>query len=152
MCFPDGNAGSVEMLFQVIYRVSTVMKYGSGQRGIGLAFGKDSGEMVGFAGPPGSDHRDVRGARNGFGQRAVEARLHAISIHRSEQDLARPQFFSARSPLDGVDAFIVAASARVNMPFAGALTPRVDRQHDGLRAEFPAQFGNQFGPPYRRRC
>jgi hypothetical protein len=39
MCFPDGDSGSFEMFFQIVDRVSAVVKYGSGKRGIGFAFG-----------------------------------------------------------------------------------------------------------------
>ena len=41
--------------------------------------------------------------------------------------------------------FVVAAAAGVDVPAAGAMAARVDGQDHGLRAEFPAKLGDQFG-------
>ena len=73
--------------------------------------------------------------RDRLGQRAIEAVLHAIGVHGGEQDFARAQLFAARRPCHCVDPFVVAAAARVDVPLAGRLPPRVDGQHHGLRAE-----------------
>ena len=99
----------------------------------------------------GGDHRNVRGARDGARQSAVEAGLHAVGIHGGQQNLARAECFAARGPLDRVDAFIVAAAARVDVPVAGAVAPRIDGEHHGLRAEFLAEFGDQLGPAHGGR-
>ena len=56
-----------------------------------------------------------------------------------------PSDFAARGPGDGVDAFVVAAAAGVDVPFAGRMAARVDGQDDGLRAEFVAEFGDELG-------
>ena len=90
----------------------------------------------------------MRGARDGAGERAIEAVLHAVGIHGGEQDFARAERLAARGPLDGVDAFVVAAAARVDVPAAGRVAARVDGQHHGLRAEFLAQLGDQLGPAH----
>ena len=71
-------------------------------------------------------------------ERAIEAVLHAVAVHRSEQNLARAEFFAACGPRDGVHAFVVTAAARVDVPAAGRMPAGVDRQHHGLRAEFVA--------------
>ena len=84
-----------------------------------------------------------------LGQSAIEAVLHAIGIHGGEQDLAGAECLAARGPLHRVDAFIVAAAAGVDVPGAGRAAARVDGQHHGLRAEFVAQFGDQFRTPDR---
>ena len=87
----------------------------------------------------------MRGAGDGAGQRAVETGLNAVGVHRSEQDFAGAERFAARRPFDGVDAFIVAAAAREDVPFARRVTAGVDGEDDGLRAEFVAEFGDEFG-------
>ena len=46
---------------------------------------------------------------------------------------------------DGVDAFVVAPAARVDVPCAGGAAARVDGQHHRLRSEFVAQFGEELG-------
>ena len=119
MRFPDRDSGAVEMFFQIVDGVSAVMKNRSGERGVGLAFGEDADEMFGLARAAGRDHRNVGGSRNRSGKSAVETGLHAIGIHGSEQNFARRPVFAARGPLDGVDAFVVASSACVDVPTAG---------------------------------
>ncbi len=68
-------------------------------------------------------------------QRAIEAGLHAVGVHRREQDLARAQRFALPRPFDGVDPFVVAAAAREDIP--------ASRRHSGARRS-PAP------PPARR--
>ena len=65
------------------------------------------------------DDRDVRGARHRRVSCAIEAVLHAIGIHRRQQNFARAERLSTSGPLDRIDPFIVAAAARVNVPAAG---------------------------------
>src|SRR5262249_11296065 len=48
-------------------------------------------------------------------------------------------------PLDGIDAFIVAAAAGEDVPFPSRAAACIDRQDDGLGAEFAAQLGDQLG-------
>ena len=146
---PARDAAPVEFFFQLVHSVGPVVEDGSGQRRIGAAIGQHAHEMLGLAGAAGSDHRNVRGARDGARQSAIEAVLDAIGIHGSEQDLARAQFLAARGPLDGVDAFVVASAARVDVPAAGAVTARVNRQHHRLRAELLREFGDQLGTAHR---
>ena len=102
--------------FNCVDCVGAVVKDRCRQRRVGFAFGQHAHEMSGLPAPPRGDHRNMRGTRDGRGQRAIEAFLHAVGIHRSQQDLARAQFFAARRPRDGVDAFVVAAAARVDVP------------------------------------
>ncbi len=108
--------------------------------------------MLGLTRAAGCDHRDVRGARYGAREGAVEAGLDAVGVHRSEQDLARAQRFTARRPFDGVDAFVVAAAARVDVPLPGALAARIDRQNHGLRAEFDCSVRRSVPAVARRLC
>ena len=49
-------------------------------------------------------------------QRAIEAGLHAVGIHGSEQDFARAELLAALRPFHRVDAFVVAAAAGENIP------------------------------------
>ena len=120
------------------------MKNRSRQRGIGAAVGEDADEVLRLPRPAARDHRNVSGLRDGLGERAIEAVLHAIGVHRREQNFAGAERFAARGPLDGVDPFVVAPAAGVDVPFAGRLAPRVDGQYHGLRAEFVGEFGDQF--------
>ena len=99
----------------------------------------------GFPAPPLAMIGNVGGARDGLGERAIEAVLHAVGVHGGEQDFAGAERFAARGPGDGVDAFVVAAAAGVDVPFAGRMAAGVDGQDDGLRAEFVAEFGDELG-------
>ena len=136
---------AVELLFEVGDGVGAVVEDGRGQRGVGFAFAEDAHEIVGAAGAAGCDHGDVGGAGDGARQVAIEALLDAVGIHRGEQNLAGAELLAARGPLDGVDAFVVAAAAGEDVPCAGRAAAGVDGQHDGLRAEFEAQLGEQLG-------
>ena len=108
-------------------------------------------KIFGLACAAGCDHRNVRGVADRESERAVEAGLHAIGIHGSEQDLACAQFLAASRPLDGIDPFIVAAAAGVNVPSAvWSCASRIDREHHRLRAEFFAQLSDQLGTAHRR--
>jgi hypothetical protein len=58
---------------------------------------------------------------------AIESGEHSVGVHRSQQNLARAEGFAALGPFDGVDAFIHAAAFGENVPFAGRMTPCVNR-------------------------
>src|ERR1039458_6280629 len=109
---PDGDAGLLQRLFQLLHGVSAVVENGSREGGVGLAFGQDLDEVLGLAGAAGGDDGNAGGARDGARQGTVEAVLHAIGIHRSQQDLARSERFAARGPRDRVDAFVDAPAPR----------------------------------------
>jgi hypothetical protein len=49
MSFPDRDAGAIKVFLQIVHRVSAVVKYGSGERGVGFAFGEHAHEMVRLA-------------------------------------------------------------------------------------------------------
>src|ERR1019366_9382696 len=101
LIFPDWDSRTVETLFEVVYRVSSVMKDGGGERGVSFTFRKNLDEMFWFARTPRCDDRDVCGARHGPREGAIETGLHAIGVHRSEQDFSRAEFFAASRPFDG---------------------------------------------------
>src|SRR2546425_1042890 len=94
------------------------MKDRCGKRGIGFAVGEHAHKVLGLARAAGSDHGNVRSAGNGAREVAIEAFLHAVGVHRSEQDLARAQLFAARRPFDSIDALVIAAAAGEHVPLA----------------------------------
>ena len=108
-------------------------------------------EIFRLARAPGSNHRNARGIAHRGGERTIEPSLHAIGVHRSQQDFARAQRLAARGPFDGVDAFVMTAAFRKNIPPAASTLAGVDRQHHRLRAELLRQFADQFRTPHRRR-
>src|ERR1035437_1567144 len=126
-------------------RVSPVMNDGGCGGGVGAACGEHADEVLGLPRPAAGDDGNVGGARNGFGEGAIETVLHAIGIHGGEQHLAGAERFAARGPRYGVDMLVVAPAAGVDVPSARSMAAGVDSQHDGLRAEFVAQFGDEFG-------
>ena len=135
--FLTGMPARSRYFFQIVHRVSAVVEDGGGQRGVGFAFGEDAHESA-----PASPRR--REAMTGMCVARETARVSAqskpvctpsVSMEVSRISPA-PELFAARRPFDGVDAFVVAAAARVDVPVAGAMAPRVDGQDHGLRAEF----------------
>ena len=61
--------------------VSPVVKHRRRQRGIRFAIGQHTQEILRLAGAARSDHRDLRRARNGARQFAIEPGPHAVGIH-----------------------------------------------------------------------
>src|ERR1700733_8296629 len=105
------------------------MKDGGGKGGIrsgSAGFRKDFEKIFGLTCAAGSDHRNLRGLADGAGQGAIEAGLHAVGVHGSEQDFTGSELLAAAGPFDRVDAFVVAASARVDVPAMRAASAGVD--------------------------
>ena len=53
----------------------------------------------------------MRRSRTALRECAIEAGLHAIGVHGSEQDLARAQLLATRGPFHRVDPFVVPSAA-----------------------------------------
>ena len=124
------------------------MKDGCSQRGIGFAFVEHAKEVFGFPCAARSDHRNLaRLARLSRVRLAIEAGLHAVRVHGSQQDLTGSELLAALRPLDRIDAFIDAAALWCrHSTRSRSAAARVDGEHDGLRAELVAEFSDQFGP------
>src|SRR5579871_2943890 len=99
----------MEVFFQRTDGVSAVVKDRRCQRGVGFTFRQDTNEVVGLPGSARGNHWDACSAGNGPGECAVKPALDTIGIHGGEKNFARSKGFTAGGPLDGVNAFIVAA-------------------------------------------
>jgi len=74
-----------------------------------------------------------------------KTRLDAVGVHGGEQNFAGSELLATPGPFDRVDAFVVAASAGIDVPGVGAAATGVDGQDNGLRAEFGAQLEMRLG-------
>src|SRR6185312_3869737 len=144
--WPHWYACLVEAFFRTAYRVCAVVKDRSGERGVGFTIRQDFGKVFGLSRSARGDHRNPCRSRDGAGKCAVEAGLDAVGVHRSEQDFTGSEGFAACCPFDRIDAFVVASAAGIDVPFAGSMPSRVDRQDDSLRAELLAELGDECGP------
>ena len=93
---------------------------------VGFALGQHAREIVRLPCATRGDHRDVRGARHRASQLAIESALHAVGVHRRQQDLARATHFAFGGPRHGVHSFVVPAAARENVPASGGAASRVN--------------------------
>ena len=73
-----------------------------------------------------------------------------VPIHAGEQDLARPEGFHPRAPLDRVEAGRASAAVGVDLPSRLLPPPRIDRHHDALGADLARRIGDEAGIGDRR--
>ena len=117
------------------------MKNRRSKRRIGIARClTHSTKSSGFPAPPEAITGIVRRRATARGQVAIEAGLHAVGIHGSEQNFARAECLAAARPFHRIDPFIVRGRPWCIRSIAGARAAGIDGQHHGLRAELLAQF------------
>ena len=109
-------------------------------------------EVLDRAGAAAGHQRDVDDGPHRRDQLQVEAGLGAVGVHRVEQDLAGPEPRRLRRPGDRVQPGRPPAAVRRHLEAARLVgaAPRVDRQHQHLRAEPPRDLGDHVGPLDRR--
>ena len=118
------------------------MKNRCGQRRVRVAFAEYFEKSFWSVRAAGSDHGNGDGARNCGGQRAIESRARAVLVHGGDQYFSGAGIHSLPRPRDRIDSSGHAAAAHECFPMiADALG--VNRKHDGLRAEFRGERGQQ---------
>src|SRR5690606_28781764 len=90
------------------------------------------------------DHRYRYRVRHRARQFQIEARLGAVAIHAREQDLARAEFDHAPRPFDRVQAGVLAAAVREDVPHARRDGLGVDRNDDALAADLAGRVGDEL--------
>ena len=91
------------MFLELLDGICPVMKNGRSQGGIRLAFREHAREIVGLARSAGCNYRDMRGARNGPGERAIESLLDAVADGSSvERQKPAPDLFLHAAGLLGL--------------------------------------------------
>ena len=100
--------------------------------------------------PPRGDDRDPDRIGDRPGEGEVEAVPGPVPIHAGEQDLARPEGFHPRAPLDRIEAGRASAAVGVDLPSRLLPPPRIDRHHDALGADLARRIGDEAGIGDRR--
>src|SRR5208282_2726319 len=113
---PHRDSFSTKLPLEVSETAKAIMKDRRRQRGVGVSFAKHFRKVLRAARAAGRDDRNPNGVCNGACQFAIEARTHAIAIHRSQQDFARAARFRFPGPGEGIAASRGAPSMRERFP------------------------------------
>ena len=93
-----GNAGAARNRLRSADGVGAVVKDGCGERGVGAPSVSTSHKSSGLPAPPEAITGMCVARRDGAGQRAIEAGLHAVGVHGSQQDFARAELLRRARP------------------------------------------------------
>src|SRR3982751_3763298 len=121
------------------------MEHGRGQHGVRTSLLDALREVLEGTHAPACDHRHADRFRHGAREREVEAALRAIAVHAGEQDFARAAPCHGAGPFYGIDSTRLASAVGVDLPTAAVLRPRVNGDHDRLRAEAARGFLDEVG-------
>src|SRR5207245_568936 len=125
-----------------------------GQHRVGAPLDEPLIEVLKRAGATRGDHGDRDGLGDCARELEVVAVLGPVAVHACQENLARAELDHFAPPLDRVAPGGAPAAVGVDAPTpgAGALTPRVDGDHDALAAEALRRLTDELRPRAPRRA
>ena len=141
----NGNPGSSQCGFCLGDGNFAEMEDRSGQNRAGMALGDTCDKVIEAADATTGDHRDRYGIGDGAGQFQVVALLRPVTVHRSDEQLARTQCGEVHGMGQRVNASGLASAVGEYLPFARPGASRIDRTNHALRAELLGYVAYQFG-------